>query len=142
VNELSRHLAVTRTAVRQHLAALMRDGFVGVGATPPSGGARSSSTYSPMWAGGVPAPLLVVRAVLIDAMAREHGATGLRARLGRSLPRSRRSCRDRVSETKSWRQKCTARRADGRTRYDAPPGRDVGGAPTIEATNCVSTNSR
>src|SRR5450759_2364405 len=38
VDELSRNLAVTRTAVRQHLAVLMRDGFVGPGATRPSRG--------------------------------------------------------------------------------------------------------
>ena len=38
IDELSRSIGVTRTAVRQHLAALMRDALVAPGATRPTGG--------------------------------------------------------------------------------------------------------
>jgi predicted ArsR family transcriptional regulator len=38
VDQLAQGLAVTRTAVRQHLAALERDGLVERGATQPTGG--------------------------------------------------------------------------------------------------------
>ena len=38
VDELTRALGVTRTAVRQHLASLMRDGLVAPAETRPTGG--------------------------------------------------------------------------------------------------------
>src|SRR5678815_1895785 len=38
VDELGKGLGVTRTAVRQHLASLMRDGLIGPGETRASGG--------------------------------------------------------------------------------------------------------
>src|SRR5678816_3599444 len=38
VDELGRALNVTRTAIRQHLASLMHDGFVAPGETRASGG--------------------------------------------------------------------------------------------------------
>ena len=38
IDELSRALGVTRTAIRQHLAALMRDALVVPGAARPTGG--------------------------------------------------------------------------------------------------------
>ncbi|MBT8769202.1 helix-turn-helix transcriptional regulator [Metapseudomonas boanensis] len=37
IDELADHLAVTRTAIRQHLAALERDGLIVRGATRPTG---------------------------------------------------------------------------------------------------------
>ncbi|WCM53878.1 MarR family transcriptional regulator [Pseudomonas sp. WJP1] len=37
IDELAEHLAVTRTAIRQHLAALERDGLVSRGETRPTG---------------------------------------------------------------------------------------------------------
>ncbi|NBA96703.1 metalloregulator ArsR/SmtB family transcription factor [Pseudomonas sp. R5(2019)] len=37
IDELAHHLAVTRTAIRQHLAALERDGLVARGETRPTG---------------------------------------------------------------------------------------------------------
>ncbi|EPA98046.1 metalloregulator ArsR/SmtB family transcription factor [Pseudomonas sp. G5(2012)] len=37
IDELAEHLAVTRTAIRQHLAALERDGLVARGETRPTG---------------------------------------------------------------------------------------------------------
>lgn len=47
VDELSKGLKITRNAVRQHLAALERDGLISPGATRPSGGGRSNSMRSP-----------------------------------------------------------------------------------------------
>src|ERR1039457_3113681 len=85
VDELSRNLAVTRTAVRQHLAALMRDGLVGPGATRPSGG-RPQQLYLLTDVGkeAFPRHYSWFAQLLINAMAREHGTAGLGARLGRA----------------------------------------------------------
>src|SRR5258705_11846959 len=83
VDELSRNLAVTRTAVRQHLAALMRDGLVGPGATRPSGG-RPQQLYLLADVGkeAFPRHYSWFAQLLINAMAREHGTAGLCVRLG------------------------------------------------------------
>src|ERR1017187_8325030 len=87
VDELSRNLSVTRTAVRQHLATLMRDRLVGPGATRPSGG-RPQHLYLLTDVGKevFPRHYSWFAQLLIDAMAREHGTEGLRARLGRIAP--------------------------------------------------------
>ena len=139
VDELSRNLAVTRTAVRQHLAVLMRDGFVGRGATRPSGG-RPQQLYLLTDVGkeAFPRHYSWFAQLLIDAMAREHGAAGLRARLGRIASAVAAQVRNRFSETKSRRQKVQHLAAlMDELGYDAHLAKDVGGAPPIEADNCV-----
>jgi len=139
VDELSRNLAVTRTAVRQHLAVLMRDGFVGPGATRPSGG-RPQQLYLLTDVGkeAFPRHYSWFAQLLIDAMVREHGAAGLRARLGRIASAVAAQLRDRVSEPKSRRQEVQHLTAlMDELGYDAHLGKEVGGAPTIEADNCV-----
>jgi predicted ArsR family transcriptional regulator len=139
VDELSRNLAVTRTAVRQHLAALMRDGLVGPGATRPSGG-RPQQLYLLTDVGkeAFPRRYLWFAQLLIDAMAREHGAAGLHARLGRIASAVATPLRIRFPEAKSRRQKVLQLAAlMDELGYDAHSAKDVGGAPTIEANNCV-----
>ncbi len=44
IDDLAQALTITRTAVRQHLAALERDGLVKRGATRPTGRRPSSCT--------------------------------------------------------------------------------------------------
>ncbi len=139
IDELAQTAGVTRTAVRQHLALLMRDGLV------TTGGARAS--------GGRPQKLFVLTAegretfprryswfaqLLIEAIAREHGSAGLRLRLARlasavvaqlrqgsPVPAGRRKKIEKLSEV-----------MDG-LGYDARTGPDAGGVPTIEADNCI-----
>ena len=139
VDELSRNLVVTRTAVRQHLAALMRDGFVGPGAMRPSGG-RPQQLYRLTDVGkeAFPRHYSWFAQLLIDAMAREHGAAGLRARLRRIASVVAAQLRNRFSETKNPRQRVQQLAAlMDELGYDAHLAKDVGGAPTIEADNCV-----
>jgi predicted ArsR family transcriptional regulator len=139
VNEMSRNLAVTRTAVRQHLAVLMRDGFVGLGATRPSGG-RPQLLYllTDLGKEGFPRHYSWFAQLLIEEMAREHGATGLRARLGRIATAVAAKLRSRFSERQSSRQKVQQLAVlMDELGYDAHLAKNVGGAPTIEADNCV-----
>ena len=65
-------------------ATLMRDGLVGPGATRPSGG-RPQQLYLLTDVGkeAFPRHYSWFAQLLINAMAREHGTAGLRARLGR-----------------------------------------------------------
>src|SRR2546426_878158 len=135
VNELSRNLAVTRTAVRQHLAALMRDGFVGPGATRPSGG-RPQQLYLLTDVGkeAFPRHYSWFAQLLIDAMAREHGATGLRARLGRIASTVAAKFRGRFSERQSSRQKVQQLAAlMDELGYDTHLAKDIGRTPTTKA---------
>ncbi len=139
IDELARAAGVTRTAVRQHLALLMRDGLVSAGGTRPSGGrpqklfvltAQGRETF--------PRRYSWFAQLLIEAMAREHGSAGLRLRLARlasavvaqlrqgsPAPSSRRKRIEKLSEV-----------MDG-LGYDARTGPDAGGMPTIEADNCI-----
>jgi predicted ArsR family transcriptional regulator len=139
VNELSRTLAVTRTAVRQHIAALMHDGFVSPGGTRPSGG-RPQQLYLLTEVGkeAFPRHYSWFAQLLIDAIAREHGAAGLRARLRRIATAVAGQLRNRLSGRTSSRQKVQqlATLMD-ELGYDAHLAKDVRGAPTIEADNCV-----
>lgn len=139
VDELAQALGVTRTAVRQHLAALMRDGFVVRGAERASGG-RPLTLYVLTNEGRetFPRQYSWFARLLVEAMAQEHGAAGLRTRFGRiaasvvaQLPR-------RTPAGGSRREKVTELSAlMDQLGYDARKVRDVGGAPTIEADNCI-----
>ncbi len=139
VDELAQALGVTRTAIRQHLAALMRDGFVVRGAERASGG-RPLTLYVLTNEGRetFPRQYSWFARLLVEAMAQEHGAAGLRTRLGRiaasvvaQLPRrtpAGASQREKVAELSTLMDQLG---------YDARKVRDVGGAPTIEADNCI-----
>jgi predicted ArsR family transcriptional regulator len=139
IDELARAAGVTRTAVRQHLALLIRDGLVSAGGARPSGGrpqklfvltAQGRETF--------PRRYSWFAQLLIDAIAKEHGSAGLRLRLGRlasavvaqlrqasPAPENRRQRIEKLSEV-----------MDG-LGYDTRIGPDTRGAPTIEADNCI-----
>lgn len=139
VDELAQALGVTRTAVRQHLASLTRDALIAPGAERASGG-RPGRLYVLTDEGRevFPRRYSWFARLLVEAMAQEHGAAGLRTRFGRiaatvvaQLPRkapSGASRREKVEELSALMDQLG---------YDARKVQDVAGAPTIEADNCV-----
>lgn len=139
IDELAQALRVTRTAVRQHIAALLRDGLVAPGAERESGG-RPVRLHVLTEAGRevFPRRYSWFARLLVEAIAQEHGAAGLRTRLGRIAssvvaqlphkPRAGASRSEKVAELSALMDELG---------YDARKVRDVGGAPTIEADNCV-----
>lgn len=139
IDELARAIGVTRTAVRQHLAALSREGFVSPGAERASGG-RPQRLYVLTQGGreAFPRRYSWFAQLLIEAIAKEHGAAGLRVRLGRIASavvgqlglnfQGKESRRQKVGKVASLMDELG---------YDAKTGKDIAGAPTIEADNCV-----
>lgn len=139
IDELARALGVTRTAVRQHLAALLRDALVSPGAERATGG-RPERLFvlTPEGREAFPRHYSWFARLLIDAIAKEHGATGLRVRLGRIASAVVAELRQRSPQRESRRQKVQiASKLMDELGYDARTGRDIAGAPTIEADNCV-----
>jgi predicted ArsR family transcriptional regulator len=139
IDELAAALGVTRTAVRQHLASLMRDGLVGQGAERASGG-RPLRLYVLTDEGRevFPRRYSWFARLLVESMAREHGAAGLRTRFGRIAATVVAQLPQHVPAGASRREKVEALSGlMDELGYDARKVRDVGGAPTIEADNCV-----
>lgn len=139
IEELARALGVTRTAVRQHLAALGRDGLVARGAERATGG-RPERLFVLTNEGreAFPRHYSWFARLLIEAIAKEHGAAGLRARLGRVASAVVAELRQRSSQKADRREKvANASRLMDELGYDARTGADLAGAPTIEADNCV-----
>lgn len=139
VDELSHVLGVTRTAVRQHLAGLMRNSLVSPGEARPSGG-RPKQLFVLTEAGkeAFPRHYSWFAQLLVEAMAKEHGTTGLRARLGRLASAVVEQLRQRSPGGESRRQKVEQVAAlMDELGYDARAAKDLGGAPTIEADNCI-----
>ena len=139
VDELTRTLGVTRTAVRQHLASLMRDGLVAPAETRPTGG-RPEQLFVLTDEGkeAFPRHYSWFAQLLIEAMTKEHGATGLRVRLGRIASAVVAQLREREPRKENARQRVEklATLMD-ELGYDARMAKDVGGALAIEADNCV-----
>lgn len=139
IDELSRSIGVTRTAVRQHLAALMRDALVAPGAARPSGG-RPEQLFVLTESGkeAFPRHYSWFAQLLIEAIAKEHGVAGLRTRLGRVAAAVVAQLRARVPDTGGRRQKVQQLSLlMDELGYDARSSEDVGGVPTIEADNCI-----
>jgi predicted ArsR family transcriptional regulator len=139
IEELARVLGVTRTAVRQHLASLYRDGLVAPGAERATGG-RPERLFvlTPAGREAFPRHYSWFARLLIEAIAKEHGAAGLRVRLGRIASAVVAELRRRLPRQASRRQKVvSASRLMDELGYDARAGADLAGAPTIEADNCV-----
>lgn len=140
VDELAQALGVTRTAVRQHLAALMRDGLVASGATRASGG-RPQRLFVLTDDGkeAFPRHYSWFAQLLVEEITKEHGATGLRARLGRiaSVVIAQMPQEQRPPSTASSREKIeTLAGLMDELGYDAHMVKDKSG-PVIEADNCV-----
>ncbi len=139
IDELARALGVTRTAVRQHLAALARDTLVAPGAERATGG-RPERLFVLTKEGreAFPRHYSWFARLLIEAIAKEHGAAGLRVRLGRIASAVVAELRQRSPRKESRRQKVKdASILMDELGYDARTGTDIAGAPTIEADNCV-----
>ena len=139
IDEMASAVGVTRTAVRQHLAALMRDGLVTGGETRPTGG-RPEQLYvlSPQGREEFPRRYSWFAQLLLDAMQREHGTSGLRVRLGRIAAAVVAQIRQGAPANGSRREKVRALAGlMDNLGYDAHTARDLDGAPTIEADNCV-----
>ena len=76
--------------------------------------------------------------LLIEAMEREHGTSGLRVRLGRIAAAVVAQIRQGSPASGSRRDRVQALAAlMNELGYDARTAGDLGGAPTIEADNCV-----
>jgi predicted ArsR family transcriptional regulator len=139
IDEIAGAIGVTRTAVRQHLASLMQDGLVAAGDSRPTGG-RPGRLYvlTPQGREEFPRRYSWFAQLLIEAMAREHGTSGLRARLGRIAAAVVDQIRQGAPATGSRREKVQALAGlMDNLGYDARAVRDLEGAPTIEADNCV-----
>jgi predicted ArsR family transcriptional regulator len=139
IDELSRALGVTRTATRQHLAALMRDALVVPGAARATGG-RPERLFMLTEAGkeAFPRHYSWFAQLLMEAMTKEHGRAGVRTRLGRIAAAVVAQLRQDMPGVGSRRQKVEQLSAlMDELGYDAQTTKDVGGAPTIEADNCI-----
>ena len=139
VRELMQVLGVTRTAVRQHVSALAREGLVAPAGTLPSGG-RPRIVFALTAAGrdAVRRHYTWFGELLVDAIERERDAASLRTRIARIAAA--------VLARFRAEQPSAARESNGierlaqwmdRLGYDARVSRDVDGAPAIEANHCI-----
>jgi predicted ArsR family transcriptional regulator len=139
VDELGQTLDVTRTAIRQHLASLMREGLVMTNGSRPSRG-RPNRLYVLTDVGKetFPRHYSWFAQLLVEAMMQEHGTAGLRTRLGRiaaavvaqleqEAPRPELGV-DRIKRIAALMDELG---------YDACAAQDGTGTPVIEADNCV-----
>jgi predicted ArsR family transcriptional regulator len=160
VDELAQALKVTRNAVRQHLATLSKNGFVAPGRTRPTRG-RPQQLHVLTDAGkeAFPRHYSWFAQLLVDAIAGEHGAEGLRTRLGRVAAAVATQLQQRgavngngngtANATPGPAAQGNGMNGDLRQRvarlasvmdelgYDARVGADVNSLPAIEADNCV-----
>lgn len=139
IDELALAIGVTRTAVRQHLAALSQEGLVAPAGQRATGG-RPQRLFVLTQEGRevFPRRYSWFAQLLIEAMAKEHGAGGLRIRLGRIASAVVGQLRQGAAEKDSRRQRIgKVSKLMDELGYDARTGKDIAGAPTIEADNCV-----
>jgi predicted ArsR family transcriptional regulator len=139
IDEIALAIGVTRTAVRQHLAALSQEGLVAPGGQRATGGRpQQLFVLTPQGREAFPRRYSWFAQLLIEAMAKEHGASGLRIRLGRIASAVVAQLRQRAPEKDSRQQKVAkVSKLMDELGYDARTGKDIAGAPTIEADNCV-----
>lgn len=139
IDELSRAAGVTRTAVRQHLASLMSDGLVVDGGERPSGG-RPQRLFVLTAEGreSFPRRYSWFAQLLIEAITMEHGKAGLRLRLAKIASAVVAQLQQRSPGLASRKQKVEKlSEVMDELGYDARTGANMGGAPTIEADNCI-----
>lgn len=138
VDELSKGLAITRNAVRQHLAALESDRLIELGPTRPSGG-RPQQLYALTEKGGevFPRRYSWFAQLVIASIAREHGTEGLRERLGEIGVQVAAQLHGQSPAPESREQKVEKLAAVmDQLGYNAK-STAAGKAPVIEADNCV-----
>ncbi len=139
IDELARTAGVTRTAVRQHLASLLGDGLVADGGERPSGG-RPQRLFVLTAEGreSFPRRYSWFAQLLIEAIAKEHGSAGLRLRLAKIASAVVAQLQQRSPGLASRKQKVEKlSEVMDELGYDARTGANMGGAPTIEADNCI-----
>lgn len=139
IDELAAAVGITRTAVRQHLAAMMRDGLVAPGMQRATGG-RPQRLFVLTKEGSeaFPRHYSWFAQLLIEAMAEEHGSGGLRIRLGRIAAAVVAPMRKQWAPGESRRRKIEkASVLMDELGYDARMTKDSKGEPAIEADNCV-----
>ena len=139
VDELSEKLEITRNAVRQHLAALENNRLVAPGVTRPSGG-RPQQLYVLTDKGRetFPRHYSWFSQLVIEAIKQEHGAEGLRERLGAMGSSVAAQLRAQHPELKTREQKVEKLAAVmEQLGYNARNVDAKAKAPVIEADNCV-----
>lgn len=142
VDEISRGLQITRNAVRQHLAALENDGLVTTGATRPSRGRpQQLHVLTDKGKEVFPRHYSWFAQLVVESVRREHGDEGLGERLstiGASVAEQLRSQYPAL-ETRAQKVAKLAELME-QLGYDARNATAPGGAPVIEADNCVFHN--
>lgn len=139
VDELAEGLGITDNAVRQHLAALSADGLVTPSATRPSGG-RPQQLYALTDKGKelFPRHYSWFAQVVVEAIAREHGAAGLRKRLVDMGTAIGEQLRNQHPASGSRQQKVgMLAGVMDQLGYNARTAAASDKAPVIEADNCV-----
>jgi predicted ArsR family transcriptional regulator len=137
VQELVEVLSVTRTAVRQHIASLMRDGLVAPGSKIASGGRpRRLFALTDKGRAAFPRHFSWFGELLVEAVASEGHAARLPVRLRRIaaavVAQGRR-------DTPAGRLQSVEKLAKRMNQlgYDAQVSRSAEGGPAIEASNCI-----
>lgn len=139
VDELSKGLKITRNAVRQHLAALERDGLISPGATRPSGG-RPQQLYALTDKGKevFPRHYSWFAQLVIQSIKDEHGAEELQKRLSAMGSGVAAQLRTQHPGLKTREQKVEKLAAVmDQLGYNARSAATTNKAPVIEADNCV-----
>lgn len=137
VQELVQVLQVTRTAVRQHIAALIRDGMVAPAAQIASGG-RPRRLFALTEAGraAFPRHFSWFGELLVEAVAADRSAARLPMRLRRIaaavVAQNRHDAQARESQTV---ERLAARM--NQLGYDARVATDADGGPAIETSSCI-----
>lgn len=138
VKELVQVLGVTRTAVRQHLAALKRDGLVTPGATLPSGGRpKRLVMLTPAGREMLPRHYAWFGELVTDAVEQHRQTASLAAALRRIAAAvvARQGPPPKLEESFQAVEKLSA--FMDRLGYDARPTHDADGRPAIEANHCM-----
>jgi predicted ArsR family transcriptional regulator len=141
-DELCERLNITRTAVRQHLAALENDRLVSKGATRPSGG-RPEQLYVLTTEGQelFPRHYAWFAELLMESIREEFGTEGLGARLEAMGERVATQLRQQYSGLTTPEQK-VQKLAEimEQLGYDAQKLDRTDGSLVIEASNCIFHN--
>jgi predicted ArsR family transcriptional regulator len=139
IEQLASALEITRTAVRQHLAALTRDGLVATGAIQPSGG-RPQQLYVLAAAGRelFPRQYAWLAELMMDSLKQESGTDKLRERLRAMGARIGEQLRQQHPGSLEPQQRIEQLAAVmQQLGYDTDLPEGAGALPTIEADNCV-----
>lgn len=142
VDELSEQLAITRNAVRQHLAALENDRLVSKNATRASGG-RPQQLYALTDNGRelFPRHYSWLAQLLLESMQDEAGADAVGERLSALGARVAVQLRNQHPESQQAEDKVRKLSVImEQLGYDAHSTVDASNTPVIEADNCVFHN--